>query len=100
MPWLSSDATDEGRIGAHIGDDYRAGLTELSFALERDAAPWLQGATLGSTGISLGVLLDALPGLLALLADERVGALLARDGWRIPPVLLPILVQVARDQEG
>jgi hypothetical protein len=46
--------------------------------------------------VPLAALLESLPGLLALLADEAVGARLARDGWVMPPVLLPLLAQIAR----
>jgi hypothetical protein len=45
--------------------------------------------------VPLAALLESLPGLLALLADEALGARLAQDGWVMPPVLLPILAQIA-----
>jgi hypothetical protein len=63
--------------------------------LERDTAPWLLAVALPGVSMPLAVLLECLPGLLVLLADEAVGARLARDGWVMPPVLLPLLAQIA-----
>lgn len=97
-PWICTDEVNTATFGQRLGDDYRAGTAELSFEPVPDAAPWLTLAAVGGAGINLGMLLEGLPGLLALLADEQVSALLARDGWTIPPVLVPLLAQI--DQMG
>jgi hypothetical protein len=95
QPWLNEDELSHVPLGQPIGDDFSAGWASLSLELERDAAPWLLSVALPGVSVPLAVLLESLPGVLALLADEALGARLARDGWVMPPVLLPLLVQIA-----
>ena len=80
-PWLNEDSLGLHPLGAHLGDDFSAGLVSVCLELEVDTAPWLAAAALGGgVSVPLAVLLEALPGTLALLADERVRTLLAWDG--------------------
>jgi hypothetical protein len=95
QPWLNEDELSRVPLGQPIGDDFSAGQASLLLELERDTAPWLLAVALPGAGVPLAALLESLPGLLALLADEALGARLAQDGWVMPPVLLPILAQIA-----
>ena len=93
--WLNEDELSRVPLGQPIGDDFSAGRASLSLELEQDTTPWLLSVALPGVSVPLAVLLEGLPGLLALLADETLGVRLARDGWVMPPVLLPLLVQIA-----
>jgi hypothetical protein len=95
QPWLNEDELSCVPLGQPIGDDFSAGRASLSLELEQDTTPWLLSVALPGVSVPLAVLLEGLPGLLALLADEALGVRLARDGWVLPPVLLPLLVQIA-----
>ena len=92
--WLNEDELSRVPLGQPIGDDFTAGRASVCLELEQDTAPWLVSVVLLGVSVPLAALLESLPGLLALLADEGVGTRLARDGWVMPPVLLPILVQI------
>jgi hypothetical protein len=93
--WRNEDELSRVPLGQPIGDDFTAGWASMCLELEQDTAPWLMSVALSGVGVPLAALLESLPGLLALLADEGVGTRLARDGWVLPPVLLPLLAQIA-----
>ena len=92
--WRNEDELSRIPLGLPIGDDFSAGWASVCLELEQDTAPWLLAVALPGVSVPLAALLESLPGLLVLLADEAVGQRLARDGWVIPPVLLPLLVQI------
>jgi hypothetical protein len=94
--WRNEDELSRVPLGQPIGDDFSAGRAAVCLELEQDTVPWLVSVALPGVSVPLATLLESLPGLLALLADEAVGARLARDGWVMPPVLLPLLAQIAR----
>lgn len=93
--WLNEDEVSRLPLGQPLGEDFTAGPAELSVELAQDSRPWLVTMGLPDVGVPLATLLESLPGILALLADETVGARLARDGWVMPPVLIPLLMQIA-----
>lgn len=94
QPWLNEDELSRVPLGQLLGDDFSAGRASLCLELEQDTAPWLQSVGLPGVSVPLATLLESLPGLLALLADEALGARLAQDGWVMPPVLLPLLLKI------
>ena len=94
--WRNEDELSRVPLGQPIGDDFSADWASVCLELEQDTAPWLVSVVLLGVSVPFAVVLESLPGLLALLADEAVGARLARDGWLMPPVLLPLLAQIAR----